>query len=297
MAESIFPSTDLDKDIERYLRTGYRMDMIMPADAPLEVLLSRNGEKVRLRTQNRQTSDKTGRGRAGMEYRDLIPGRMDGRVIASHIRLTQDGEVPDYVHYHKVEFQMIYCLRGRIHVVYEDQGQPFWLEAGDCVLQPPEIRHRVLESTGGAEVVEVSMPAIHETWVEHTIDLPTSEIKPDRDFGGQRFCRFAAAEAEWQSDDGGIEYADTGIMNATGGLGNVRCVRTASGGPIETDWHGNAEGLFRFCFVTRGEIEFRRDSFDTHKIGKNESIFLAAGSGWSIKAAANSQFLEVSICE
>ncbi|HEX3102389.1 MAG TPA: VOC family protein, partial [Pyrinomonadaceae bacterium] len=119
-------------------------------------------------------------GRAGMEYRDLIPGRLGGKVIVSHIRLTSGGEVPDYVHYHKVDFQMIYCKRGRISVVYEDQGPPFWLETGDCVLQPPEIRHRVLECTAGAEVIEVSMPAEHETWVEHEMELPTSELKPDR---------------------------------------------------------------------------------------------------------------------
>src|SRR5206468_11860225 len=31
-------------------------------------------------------------GRAGMEYRDLIPGRLGGKVIASHIRLTTGGE-------------------------------------------------------------------------------------------------------------------------------------------------------------------------------------------------------------
>src|SRR5262245_50397922 len=91
-------------------------------------------------------------GRAGMEYRDLIPGRLGGRFIASHIRIPGGGETPDYVHYHKALFQMIYCKAGWVRVVYEDQGPPFALEAGDCVLQPPEIRHRVLESSPGLEV-------------------------------------------------------------------------------------------------------------------------------------------------
>src|SRR5262249_10794748 len=95
-------------------------------------------------------------GRADMRYRELIPGRLGGRFIASHIRILDGGETPDYVHYQKALFQMIYCKVGWALVVYEDQGPPFALEAGDCVLQPPEIRHRVLESSAGLEVIEVA---------------------------------------------------------------------------------------------------------------------------------------------
>jgi hypothetical protein len=50
-------------------------------------------------------------GRAGMEYRDLIPTRLGGAMIASHIRVP-DGPVPDMVHYHKVGFQLIFCVAG-----------------------------------------------------------------------------------------------------------------------------------------------------------------------------------------
>lgn len=238
MTESI-SCDDLDAAIEHYTTDlGYRLDMIKPADAPREALLSKGGEMVRLvSTFGVPTSvgsspvakpTKVGTqsdwviGRAGMEYRDLIIGRMDGRLIASHIRISKGGEVPDYVHYHKIGFQMIYCKRGRIKVVYEDQGPPFWLETGDCVLQPPEIRHRVLECTAGAEVVEVSMPAEHETWVEHDITLPTFEVKPDRDFGGQRFVRHIAANAPRRASDvAGFDVRETGIASATNGLASV----------------------------------------------------------------------------
>ena len=128
-------------------------------------------------------------GRAGMLYRDLTPDSLKSQVIASHIRLPFDGEVPDYVHYHKVEFQVIYCLKGRIKVVYEDQGGAFWLEPGDLVVQPPEIRHRVLECEANSEVIEITMPAEHETWVEHEIKLPTGSVNPEKIFGTQRFVR------------------------------------------------------------------------------------------------------------
>ena len=165
---------DLDAAIERYTNElGYRLDMIFPADSPREALISKNEDKLRLclSSKFKVQGSKSGRvsniehgtlnfepasvsewiaGRAGMMYRDLIPDRVGGKVIASHIRLLEDGPVADYVHYHKVEFQMIYCLKGRIEVVYEDQGPPFWLEAGDCVVQPPEIRHCVLFAEGTA---------------------------------------------------------------------------------------------------------------------------------------------------
>ena len=201
----IIPVEDLDTAIEQYKALGYRLDMIFPADSPREAIVSIGDDHLRLQKPAREQGRNTDvdhyaladarasatqvwiTGRAGMEYRDLIPDRMGGMVIASHIRLTKGGEVPDYVHYHKIDLQMIYCLKGRIKVVYEDQGEPFWLETGDCVLQPPEIRHRVLECEANSEVIEITMPAEHETWVEHDITLPTNELKPYRDFGGQRF--------------------------------------------------------------------------------------------------------------
>ncbi|MEK9926322.1 MAG: cupin, partial [Alphaproteobacteria bacterium] len=61
-------------------------------------------------------------GRAGMHYRDLIPDRLGGSIIASHIRIPDGGPVPDMVHYHTVGFQLIFCIAGWVDLVYEDQG-------------------------------------------------------------------------------------------------------------------------------------------------------------------------------
>jgi mannose-6-phosphate isomerase-like protein (cupin superfamily) len=223
---------NLDASIEEYQRRGYRLDMIFPADNPREALMSRAGEEIHLlprsaRSKGIDSDDRspysvrasaTGDwtvGRAGMLYRDLTPAHLRGKVIASHIRVAHNGDVSDHVHYHKIRVQMINCVRGRIKVVYQDQGPPFWLETGDCILQPPEIRHRVLESTAGAEVIEVTVPAEHETWIDHEIELPTGRVLPDREFGGQRFVRHVAVQ-------GGVE-CETGIRLATKGLAKV-CV-------------------------------------------------------------------------
>src|SRR5207237_5318148 len=105
-----------------------------------------------------RAGSEAGEGRAGMAYRDLIPGRLGGHMIASHIHVP-DGPVADWVHYHRIALQLIAVRRGRARVVYEGQGDPFEMLAGDLVLQPPGIRHRVLEASEGLEVVELTCPA------------------------------------------------------------------------------------------------------------------------------------------
>jgi mannose-6-phosphate isomerase-like protein (cupin superfamily) len=163
-------------------------------------------------------------GRAGMRYRDLVPDRLGGALIASHIAIDGDGPVPDYVHFHRVRLQLIHCVRGSARLVYEDQGEPFDLLPGDCVLQPPGIRHRVLESRGGLEVIEISSPAEHATGVDHELSLPNGR-RPGRTFGGQRFVHARAAEAAWQPLGERLLERDFGIAAATGGLARVRIVR------------------------------------------------------------------------
>ncbi|WP_269511258.1 cupin [Burkholderia sp. IMCC1007] len=193
-------------------------------------------------------------GRAGLRYRDLLPARHGGAFIASHIRILSGGPVPDYVHFHKVRFQMIFCRAGWVRVVYEGQGEPFVLNAGDCVLQPPRIRHRVLESSAGAEVIELGAPAEHVTMVDHDMALPTAARYPaDHDFDGQRFVRHVAAQAGWEPwRMRGFECADTGIGMATGGLAGVRVVRRVPGAVLPELTAHDTE--FCFFFVLAGSL-------------------------------------------
>lgn len=251
---------DLDNEIELLLADGYRVDMITPADSPREVQLSKNRAIVRLVLNRKAEQTPPQRvvpsdwitGRAGMMYRDLLPDRLGGKLIASHIRLTRGGPVPDYVHYHKIDFQLIYCLLGRIRVVYEDQGEPFWLEPGDCVLQPPEIRHRVLECEAGSEVLELSSPPEHETWVEHEITLPTANIKPHRLFSGQHFVRSIATDARWQPTNiDGVDERDLGIFKATNGTIDARVFRTSN--PYLIHFFKPRPGMIALGFVVAGK--------------------------------------------
>ncbi len=166
-------------------------------------------------------------GRAGMVYRSLIEAPNSG-VTASHIRIEGSGEVPDWVHYHDVGFQIIYCLQGSAKLVYEDQGDPFLFEEGDCVLQPPHIRHRVLESFDNLEVVEFSSPSDHATYADRVMSLPNERLTPNQEFYGQRFALSRQSESQWNPYMGSnsLRVRETLIADASGGAGWVNIIET-----------------------------------------------------------------------
>ena len=311
---------DLAETIDFFTRRlGFRVDMILPADAPQIAIISGQGVTLRLETAGTQvaladspidlpeaargfvisrlntmdTTDVWHVGRAGMQYRDLIPGRLGGRFVASHIRIPDGGETPDYVHYHKALFQMIYCKAGWVRVVYEDQGPPFVLEAGDCALQPPEIRHRVLESSPGLEVIEVGCPAAHETWADHELQLPTREVLPERLFGGQRFTLHRARDASWapwRLD--GFEARDTGVAAATNGLAAARVVKSNS--EITSMAKGHA-GALLFLFILQGELWIDSGAQGNHQLQAGDSCVVPVGVDYTLRAGAGLEMLEVNL--
>lgn len=219
-----------------------------------------------------------GVGRAGMEYRDLLPDRWGGRFIASHIRIADGGDVADWVHFHRIRFQMIFVAAGWVDVVYEDQGDPFRMHAGDCVLQPPEIRHRVLRSSPGLEVIEVGCPAAHDTLADHELTLPTPMPSFDREFAGQRFVRHVAADAvrsPWV--DRSFVHRDTGIGQATAGLAGAIVVSSAApASAAELTHHG--EFLLLVGLAGHGVIEIG-DRVVT--LAPRTSVALPPGSTWT----------------
>jgi mannose-6-phosphate isomerase-like protein (cupin superfamily) len=234
-------------------------------------------------------------GRAGMRYRDLIPSRLGGVFIASHIHITNGGPVPDYVHYHRINFQMIYCKSGWVRVVYEDQGAPFVMHAGDCVLQPPEIRHRVLESSDNLEVIEIGAPAEHETFAEHQITLPTAQLKPDRDFSGQRFVRHVAEKTPWLPwRYSGFEARNTGIDTATSGYASAMTVRAKKSAVITESKHQH-QLLFMFILSGSATLEAGSDH-ETKQLHVGTSVTLPSTLNFKFEATADdTQFLLVEV--
>ena len=238
-------------------------------------------------------------GRADMLYRDLIPSRLGGRFTASHILIPTHGPVPDYVHYHRVRFQMIFCKHGWVRVSYEDQGDPITLRAGDCVLQPPEIRHRVLESSEGLEVIEISCPAAHETWSDPSMTLPTGRKAPERQFNGQSFVCHSASKAAWKASRfRGFEQRDLGIGEATNGLAGARVLR--SDGRAVAGQRGGAPrnahaGEFAFYFVLSGTTVLESTALGAHDLSPGDSCVLPARTDFAFQPAAGLELLEVTL--
>jgi quercetin dioxygenase-like cupin family protein len=187
-------------------------------------------------------------GRAGLLYRDLLPSRLGGRWIASHVRVARGGPVDDRVHHHRVRLQLIYCLSGEAEVVYQDQGPAFAFRAGDLVLQPPGLRHRVLAASAGFEVVELASPAWHPTLIDQEMVLPSPERAPDRAREGQRFVHAVADGCARQLLATGVTARDLGLHRPSGGLATARTLLFDGPGSVEL---GEAEDL-KFLFVSAG---------------------------------------------
>jgi quercetin dioxygenase-like cupin family protein len=296
VAEIELVCAELGPEIERLKNQCYRLDVVYPADDPHTAVLSRDGDGVRLTTRpDEEPSEElppfrpefvltrsggsSGEGRAGMLYRDLIPGRLGGRYIASHITIPEAGPVSDWVHHHRVRFQMIYVRSGWVRVVYEDQGEPFVMQSGDLVLQPPEIRHRVLESSGALEVVEIGCPALHPTFADHEMALPNGDPKPSRSFSGQHFLRHSDAQSKWTPFMSG-DAKETAMHEATGGLAQVRTVR-AGESPLEFPAH---DGELVFGFVLDGSA--RLQSHGDHRLERSDSFVVPPSEPWTLADAS-----------
>jgi hypothetical protein len=98
-------------------------------------------------------------------YRDLgIAAATDGMVQAQVIRFIPPcrPEEVSKLHYHDVEFQMVYVLKGWIKSEFEGQGAQTF-NTGSCWIQPPRIKHKVLDYSDDCEVLEIILPAEFET--------------------------------------------------------------------------------------------------------------------------------------
>lgn len=337
-AEVVLICDDLDVALAFYMdELGFRLDMIMPADAPRVAIVSGFGISLRLKLRSALDDDiapdgtlaapaniaieRVGEqcldvampaietpiikraegeaewiaGRAGMHYRDLIPDRIGGRVIASQIRIEQGGPVGDYVHYHKVGLQLIYCRRGWVRVVYEDQGPSFVMQPGDCVLQPPTIRHRVLESSAGLEVIELGIPAEHETWRDHDLSLPTEAINPQRDFGGQRYVHHIASTTAWQvGADNAVAIRDMEIDAATNQMASARVLelRGTVDAPVT---FAMPQSAFRFLFVLDGSVQLLLSSELPVTLSTDDACVVPTNHACSLHGNRGAQLLDICI--
>ena len=99
------------------------------------------------------------------KYRDLgMAAATNGLAQAHVIKMIPpcDPAVVSKRHYHDVEFQMIYVLKGWIKGEYDGAGEVTMVE-GSCWLQPPKIKHTVLDYSDDCELLEIILPAEFDT--------------------------------------------------------------------------------------------------------------------------------------
>ncbi|UWR21261.1 hypothetical protein [Sulfitobacter sp. S190] len=161
--------------------------------------------------------------------------------------------------------------RGWVRLVYEDQGDPFILEAGDCVIQPPQIRHRVLEASENVGVLEIGVPAEHITTIDHDIEVPTGRHDSVREWDGTRFVHHKAEGAEWTPwRIPGWESRNTGIGTATKGVAGVHVARPAD--PQGAWTSHNTDVLF--TFVKEGSLTLEVTGEDPYRLEAGDAFVL-----------------------
>jgi hypothetical protein len=103
--------------------------------------------------------------RAYAQYRDLgIADATHGLARAHVIRLIGpcNPEEVSKLHYHDVEFQMVYVLKGWVKTYMDGIGETTF-QIGSSWTQPPKIKHLIMDYSDDVELLEVILPADFET--------------------------------------------------------------------------------------------------------------------------------------
>jgi quercetin dioxygenase-like cupin family protein len=103
--------------------------------------------------------------RSYAKYRDLGIAPATGGMVQAHVIRMLPPFRPEEVstpHYHDVDFQMVYVLKGWMTTEFEGEGTHTF-HAGSCWIQPPRIKHTVLGYSDDCELLEIVLPADFKT--------------------------------------------------------------------------------------------------------------------------------------
>jgi len=99
------------------------------------------------------------------KYRDLGVAEASSGLARAHvIRLIGpcDPAEVSKLHFHDVDFQMVYVLKGWVKTYMEGQGETLMKE-GSSWTQPPRIKHLIMDYSDDVELLEVILPAEFKT--------------------------------------------------------------------------------------------------------------------------------------
>ncbi|MHC2333666.1 cupin domain-containing protein [Bradyrhizobium sp. USDA 4454] len=103
--------------------------------------------------------------RAYAKYRDLGIAAASHGLAQAHVIRLQGPCNPDEVsklHFHDVDFQMVYVLKGWVKTYMEGEGETL-MQQGSAWTQPPRIKHMILDYSDDVELLEVILPAEFKT--------------------------------------------------------------------------------------------------------------------------------------
>jgi hypothetical protein len=132
--------------------------------APTKTAAKRPKQRIAI-SHHREQDFKADGLRTYAQYRDLgIASATHGLAQAHVIRLIgpcNPAEVSK-LHFHDVEFQMVYVLKGWVKTYLEGQGESL-MQEGSCWTQPPRIKHLIMDYSDDVELLEVILPAEFKT--------------------------------------------------------------------------------------------------------------------------------------
>ncbi|OKO77832.1 cupin domain-containing protein [Bradyrhizobium sp. NAS96.2] len=132
--------------------------------APKTTTKARPKQRVAI-SHHREEDFKADGLRAYAKYRDLGIAAASHGLAQAHVIRLQGPCNPDEVsklHFHDVEFQMVYVLKGWVKTYMEGEGETL-MQEGSAWTQPPRIRHMILDYSDDVELLEVILPAEFKT--------------------------------------------------------------------------------------------------------------------------------------
>ena len=145
-------------------KSSARKKLKSKARAPAPAKRARPKQRIAI-SHHRDEDFKADGLRAYAKYRDLgVTEASQGLARAHVIRLVGpcDPDEVSKLHFHDVDFQMVYVLKGWVKTYMEGQGETLMRE-GSCWTQPPRIKHLILDYSDDAELLEVILPAEFKT--------------------------------------------------------------------------------------------------------------------------------------
>jgi hypothetical protein len=145
-------------------KSAARKQLKAKGRAPAHVKRARPKQRIAI-SHHREEDFKADGLRAYAQYRDLgVAEASQGLARAHVIRLIGpcDPAEVSKLHFHDVDFQMVYVLKGWVKTYMEGQGETLMKE-GSSWTQPPRIKHLIMDYSDDVELLEVILPAEFKT--------------------------------------------------------------------------------------------------------------------------------------